>query len=127
MPQPPKILSQWIDKHLFQSVPMAIGAIDRQFNLVYANQAFEKMFGHWQGQKCYQVYKGQNRICPECNGSKAFEEGKPLVNEEIGYNKEGNLTRYIKHTVPVVTDDGDIPYLLEMSMDVTESEQIRRD
>ncbi len=127
MSLPPKTLALWIDKHLFQSVPMAIAAIDRQFNLVYANQAFEKMFGFWQGRKCYQVYKGQDRICALCNGAKAFEKGQPLVNEEIGYNKEGQLTRYIKHTVPVKTDAGDIPYLLEMSMDVTESEQIRRE
>lgn len=127
MTQPPEVLANWMKSNLFHAVPMAIGAIDRQFNMVYANQAFETMFGPWQGKKCYQVYKGQDVICPQCHGAKAFEEGRPLVNEEIGSDKMGRLTRYIKHTVPVVTDDGHIPYLLEMSMDVTESEQIRRD
>ena len=56
MPQPPDVLAHWMKANLFNAVPMAIGAIDRQFNLVYANQAFEKMFGPWQGKKCYQVY-----------------------------------------------------------------------
>ncbi len=127
MTQPPKELARWLQDHLFNAVPMAIAVIDRRFDLIYANEAFERMFGRWQGRKCYQVYKGQNAKCAQCHGAKAFKEGRPAVNEEIGYNKEGRLTRYIKHTVPVTVGDGEIPYLIEMCTDITETEQIRRE
>ncbi|MEJ2156469.1 MAG: PAS domain-containing protein [Desulfobacteraceae bacterium] len=127
MTQPPKELTQWLQDHLFDAVPMATAVIDTQFNLVYANAAFERMFGDWRGMKCYKIYKGRKTKCLQCHGAKAFEDGKQTVSEEIGYNKEGVLTRYIKHTIPVVNEAGRIPYLIEMSTDITETEQIRRE
>ncbi len=127
MTQPPEELARWLKDHLFNAVPMSIAVIDTQFNLVYANAAFERVFGDWQGEKCYKIYKGRETKCHQCHGAKAFKDGKPTVGEEVGYNKDGVLTRYIKHTIPVVDDQGRIPYLIEMSTDVTETEQIRRE
>jgi PAS domain S-box-containing protein len=127
MAKPPKELALWLQDHLFDAVPMAIAVIDRRFDLIHANEAFERMFGPWQGRKCYQVYKGQDAKCPQCLGAKAFQSGKPAINEEVGYNREGRLTRYIKHTVPVTVGTGEIPYLIEMCTDITETEQIRRE
>jgi PAS domain S-box-containing protein len=127
MTKPPKELALWIQDHLFNAVPMAIAVIDRRFDLIHANDAFESMFGPWQGRKCYQVYKGQDTKCTYCLGAKAFQSGQPAINEEVGYNKEGRLTRYIKHTVPVTVGTGEIPYLIEMCTDITETEQIRRE
>jgi PAS domain S-box-containing protein len=127
MTLPPKQLALWLQEHLFDAVPMAIAVIDRRFDLIHANKAFERMFGPWQGRKCYQVYKGQDTKCSRCLGAKAFRSGQPAINEELGYNKEGRLTRYIKHTVPVSIGSGEIPYLIEMCTDITETEQIRRE
>ena len=123
----PKEIESWIKENLFNAVPMAIAVIDRQFNLVHANQAFEQMFGSWQGHRCYEVYKGRDSKCTQCKGSKAFQDGLPRMNEEIGYTRDGSLTRYIKHTVPVRSDQGQVQFLIEMSTDITETEQIRRE
>ena len=120
-------LNVWIKEQLFDAVPMGIAVIDREFNLVRANRAFEQMFGRWQGQKCYKVYKSRDDMCPQCKGYEAFEDGLPRVNEEVGYNKNGMFTRYIKHTMPIVDSSGDISYLLEMCTDITETDQIRRE
>ncbi len=127
MAKPPKLLANWLKDHLFDAVPMAIAVIDPQFNLVYANDAFERMFGPWQNRKCYQVYKGRNEMCHRCHGARSFKRATPQVNEEVGNDRHGRLTRYIKHTVPVVSDGGEVPYLIEMCTDITESEQIRRE
>jgi PAS domain S-box-containing protein len=127
LPHPPKELENWIKDKLFEAVPMAIAMIDRQYNVVYANAAFEKMFGPWRHQKCYSVYKDRDSLCPYCKGSKTFENGLSQVNQEVGYNPEGLLTRYIKHTIPIVDEKGEVPYLIEMCTDVTEAEQIRRE
>ncbi|MBI5551914.1 MAG: PAS domain-containing protein [Desulfobacterales bacterium] len=127
MTSPPKELSAWLQENLFHAVPMAIAVIDRNFDLVYANRAFEQIFGTWQGRKCHSVYKGQAAMCPQCKGAQAFQEGRTLVHEEVGRDQSGGLRRYIKHTVPLVTEQGDIPYLIEMCTDITETEQIRRE
>ena len=120
-------LNVWIKEKLFDAVPMGIAVIDRDFNLVRANRAFENMFGKWQGRKCYRVYKSRDNICPQCKGAEAFKDGLPRVNEEVGYNKRGLFTRYIKHTMPIVDSSGEIPYLLEMCTDITETDKIRRE
>lgn len=124
---PPKQVNDWIKDRLFNDVPVGIVAIDRAFNIVYANKTFEKRFGPWQGNKCYSVYRNRYSICPQCSAATAFKDGIRQVKEEAGYDKDGNLIRYIKHTIPILDDDGDIPFLIEIGIDITESAQIRRE
>ncbi len=127
MPAPHPFLDKWLEEHLFHTVPMGIAVIDQAYNLVHANQAFENMFGAWQYRKCYAVYKNRESLCSQCKGSEAFKDGVPRVNQDVGIDKEGHLTRYLKHTIPIVDKDGDIPFLIEMCTDITEAEQIRRE
>ncbi len=120
-------IDRWIRGNLFDVIPMAVAVIDQTYNLVLANKAFEQMFGAWQNRKCYTVYKDRTSLCPDCRGSAAFKDGVARINQEMGYNKNGRLTRYIKHTVPIVDNEGNIPFLLEMATDITETELIRRE
>jgi len=94
---------------------------------VLANPAFEEKFGAWKGKKCYAVYKGRDAICHYCNGSKTFDDGKPRIKEEVGSDRHGQLTRYMKHTIPYKDQAGNIPYLLEISTDITAVERSRQE
>ncbi|MFZ5568923.1 MAG: PAS domain S-box protein [Thermodesulfobacteriota bacterium] len=127
MIQPPPQISAWIRDQLFDAVPMAIAVIDQAFNLIHANKGFEQMFGPWRQKKCFAVYKNRGTLCPDCKGAKAFQDGRARISQEIGYNRDGRLTRYIKQTLPIIDTDGDIPFLVEMCIDVTELEQMRRE
>ena len=118
-------LNNWIREELFDAVPTGIAVIDRDFNVIQANKVFTQMFGAWKRRKCYDVYKDRESICPRCKGAEAFKDGVPRISQEVGYNRNGRLTRYIKHTVPVIDENGDIPFLVEMTTDITETEQIR--
>ncbi|MBF0451688.1 MAG: PAS domain-containing protein [Candidatus Magnetomorum sp.] len=120
-------LDIWIKDQLFNAIPMGIAVIDKDYNLVMANGSFEKMFGAWKNRKCYSVYKSRDSVCPTCKGSISFEDGVPRVSQEVGFNKNGRMTRYIKHTIPVIQEDGSIPFLVEMTTDITEIEQVRRE
>lgn len=120
-------IKKWIRENLFDSVPVSIAIIDRDYNIVYANKAFSDKFGQWKNQKCYSVYKNRETICMQCNGSKAFKDGIQKISEETGYTKSGDITKYIKHTIPIIDENKNIPYLIEMSTDVTELEKIKQD
>ena len=117
----PDELRTWISEQLFDVAPIAIATIDRDYNVVQANVAFEAKFGAWQGRKCYQVYKDRDTLCAQCTASRSFEDGKSRVTPERGVDEDGSVTHYIKHTVPIVRDSGEISYLVEMSIDITES------
>lgn len=122
-----KNLERWIREHLFDVVPMSIAVIDRSFNIVLANKAFEEMFGAWEGKKCHAVYKKSASLCPHCAGAVAFEDGLPQLNEEVGFSSKGLPTRYVKQTIPVRDEKGEIAYLIEMSTDITEMDQVKRE
>lgn len=124
---PASNLDDWIRERLFASVPVGIAIIDDTYSVVYANPAFERMFGPWQDRKCYEVYKDRKSICPRCQGGATFRDGQPRVSEEVGYAPDGRVARYIKHTFPIVDEDGSIPYLVEMSTDTTDIEWLRRE
>ena len=123
----PANIDKWIKKNLFDTIPMAIAFIDQELNMVYANTAFERMFGPWKGRKCFYVYQCRNSKCLECKCTEAFKNGISGINEEFGCDKNGQLTRYIQRTTPIIDDEGNIPFLVKMSVDITESEQIRKE
>jgi PAS domain S-box-containing protein len=118
-------LELWLGANLFDEVPVRIAVIDRDFNIVKANRSFRETFGDWHHKKCFEGYKNRSSVCQQCGASQTFEDGVPRVTHEMGYGENGRITRYIKHTVPVREDNGAINYLVEMSLDVTDTEQLR--
>lgn len=118
---PPTELNQWISERLFDVAPIPIATIDRDYNVIQANSAFEHKFGPWRHRRCYEVYKNRTSLCPTCTASKSFEDGQSRVTPEIGVDEDGRPTHHMKHTVPIVRASGEIPYLVEMSIDITES------
>lgn len=127
MTTPGANLDDWIRERLFAAVPVGIAIIDTSYKVVYANPAFERMFGGWKGRKCFDVYKDRDTICPHCQGGATFKDGRPRVSEESGFARDGRVARYIKHTFPIIDEAGNIPYLVEMSTDTTDWEWLRRE
>jgi len=119
-----KKVDAWIQENLFNAVPIAIAVMDKDFNVVMANLAFEQMFGEWHSRKCYSVYKDSDTVCSDCKAAEALKSGQTIISEEVGYNKDGRVTRHIKQTVPII-EDGGVNFLVEMSIDVTTTEKLK--
>lgn len=110
----------------FQRIPIKIALIDRNFKVLYANKAFTSSFGDWENKFCYEVYKSRKSRCENCNVLQVFEEGKPSISQEDMTDKEGNTVSYLVHKAPLPLDTGDIPYIVEMSTDITEFAQAQK-
>lgn len=119
MDEPDQQLKNWIEKKLFHAAPLFIAALDKELNIVYANDAYTRKFGDWQGKKCFDVYKKRDVICEDCTSRFAFSNGDTSVSEQTGYDKNGRLIHYIKYTVPVADANGHIRFLVEISTDTT--------
>lgn len=120
------VLGRWLETALFDAAPIHIAVIDRDYNVVRANARFLQTFGTWQNRKCYQVYKDRDTLCPTCDAAESFRDGQVRITREVGYNDRGEVTRYLKHTVPI-REDGRVAYLAEMSVDVTDTELLRQE
>ncbi|MFH0900243.1 MAG: PAS domain-containing protein [Pseudomonadota bacterium] len=121
---PGNLLEQWLDERLFEVVPSAIAVIDSDWRVVKANRAFEERFGEWRGRRCYEVYKGQKRHCRRCLASRSFVDGKVRSRHEVGVDRKGRLAHYLVHIAPVSQPDGKVPYLVEISTDITRQCQL---
>jgi PAS domain S-box-containing protein len=118
-------LEKWISLQLIESIPLGIAVIDPEYNLVYANKAFEQLFGPWKSQKCYNAYKNKDRMCAYCESTMTFKDGLSRVNEEEGYDINGRYISYLQHITPFVDEDGNFPYIIHIFTNITEATQIR--
>jgi PAS domain S-box-containing protein len=121
---PPEVRN-WIGRQLFRHVPANIAVIDREFRLVAANENFTQVFGEAVGDFCHRAYKRRDAVCEHCLASLTFEDGKVRINDETGVDKNGRLAHYVVHIAPVFDEQGGIPYIIEMSYDVTETKNLQ--
>ncbi|MCP4566181.1 MAG: PAS domain-containing protein [FCB group bacterium] len=116
----PRRLTDMMYKTLFNEVPFNIAVIDRDFNIIEANNSFERHFGQWRGKKCYAVYKKLHRPCDDCPSTRVFETGKVVVADAIGIDKLGRQTHYVGHLIPLAHEpEKGCDYVMEMTRTVT--------
>jgi len=123
----PSEIRTWIGRQLFEHVPNNIAVIDRNFNVVVANSQFKAVFGDPVGKHCFDVYKSRDSVCDHCMAARTFEDGKVRVTDEDGFDKNGRPAHYVVHIAPVYDEVGQIPYVIEMSYDLTETKSLQRE
>lgn len=124
----PEEIKRWVEERLFQSVPVNIAVIDRDYNVVLANSNFEEQFGGWRGRKCWEVYKGRSVQCADCPAERAFEGGVVQVRQEVGKDRHGDVAHYLVQVAPIRRRrDGTIPYCIEMSTDITQMHRLEQE
>jgi len=120
-------IHDWIQSKLFDTVPMAISVIDRGYRIVEANRVFGEAYGSWRDRSCYEVHKGRSDPCLRCAALETFVDGKTRSREEQGIGSDGAEIDYLVHMVPVARPNGDIPYVIEMSTDITAVKRLEKD
>ncbi len=123
---PRTTIRDWIETRLFDRVPMSICVIDRDFRILDANRRFNEAYGPSDGKYCYAVYKGRKKPCEECAAIDCFKDGRVRIREAEGF-AHGKEIDYLVHMVPIIRGRGDIPYVVEMSTDITSVKQLERE
>ncbi len=114
--------SDWFYRDLFQQIPFNVAIIDKDYNIIEANENFSDYFGEWRGKKCYKVYKNLNQPCVGCNARLTFEDGKTRVSDESGVDQHGNQAHYVVHLAPLrKRANAQVEYIVEMSRDIIET------
>ena len=120
-------IRNWVRNELWDQVPVRICVIDHDYKIVEANKAFTLAYGDFGNQYCYSVYKGRSEHCLSCNAAATFVDGEIRTREEKGLVIDGEQTTYLVRVVPVVLNDGSIPYIIEMSTDITEVKRLGKE
>ncbi len=112
---------------LYERVPCNIAVIDKSMRIVDHNKNFSDIFGEGIGKPCYAVYKKRTTPCADCMTLKTFQDSEVRVNDAEGVDKDGRPAHYVVHIVPVKLPNGEIPYVIEMSTDVTDTRRLQRE
>lgn len=116
---------EWLQKELFEQAPLNIAVIDPDYRIVRANRNFENLFGESKGRRCYEAYKGRSEPCENCAATRTWLDGRVRVNEETGVDKTGRTAHYLVYVAPIIAEDGSVPYVIEMSADITETKRLK--
>ncbi|MEE4271685.1 MAG: PAS domain-containing protein [Thermoanaerobaculales bacterium] len=109
---------------LFERVPCYVAVIDRDLQIVRFNQLAQRTFGDPDGRPCYEVFKGRDSRCHDCPTRKTLKDGTSHSAKQRGLDKNGNPRSYQVSTAPLSEGDGKVEHVIEMCMDVTETEDL---
>ena len=96
---------------------------DKDYNIIYQNEAARKICGDHLGEKCYRVYEGRKKVCEGCPAEKAFRDGKSHTAERRMVLPSGEVTFWEITANPIRDAKGNIVSCLEIGRNITERKQ----
>ncbi|MFC1620721.1 PAS domain-containing protein [Candidatus Omnitrophota bacterium] len=98
--------------------------IDSDFNVVYIDPEWQKIYGGYEGRKCYEYFMEKNKICTDCGVKKALKTKKPIVSEEV-LSREDNRPVQVT-TIPFQNEKGEW-LVAEVNVDITERKKTEKE
>ncbi|MBI4706444.1 MAG: PAS domain S-box protein [Candidatus Omnitrophica bacterium] len=93
-----------------------VDIIDSDFNIVYIDPTWAKVYGDFKGKKCFEYFTGRSSSCPGCTLKLAFLTKQPVVTEEV-LPREGNRPIQVT-TIPFQNEKGEW-LVAEINVDIT--------
>ncbi len=104
-----------------------IVAVNRNYEVVMANDLFKERFGGHPKGFCYQAWKKRDSKCDDCIVERTFRDGKSYQREENVVMKDGRKAQMLLRTTPVKDSRNRIAYVLETAVDITENGKLLKD
>ncbi len=112
---------------LLQSVTDYVIGINRNYQIIMANDLFINKLGAHSGGFCYKTWKNRDDKCEDCLVEKSFQDGQVHENEEAIVMKDGRIAQMLVKSTPVKDDRGKIVYVLEAATDITEKKRLQKE
>jgi signal transduction histidine kinase len=100
--------------------------LDRDHQIIEANELYRKEFGATDRSLCYEVCKGRTSKCPDCLVDQTFDDGEVYSSEETLITPDGRRINAVVYTRPIYDDDGEISSVMEVFTDITEIKKLQR-
>ena len=106
--------------YIIEATKTGIDVIDEDYNLLFVDLGWQKVYGNPYGKKCYEYFMGQKEPCPNCAIPEALKSKKIIISEEF-LKKENRFVEV--HTIPFQNEKG--KWLVgEFNVDITERKKI---
>ena len=95
--------------------------IDKDYNIRYIDSEWARLYGDWNGKKCFEYFMNRKSCCPNCAIEEAFKSKKVVVSEEV-LPKENNRPIQVT-TIPFQNKDGEW-LVAEINVDISQKKKI---
>ena len=112
---------------LLESVTDYVVAINKDYQIIMANDLFKNQFGVHPDDYCYKRWKKREERCEDCVVAKSFEDGQAHVTEETVVMQDGRLAQMRIRSVPVKDDRGRVTCVLQTATDITRKKDLEKD
>jgi PAS domain S-box-containing protein len=109
----------------FERVPCYVLVVDRDFQVVRANEKFRQTFGDTEGKHCYEVCKRRTKPCSQCPAALTFEDGAEHLSNQVGVHQDGSPAHYVVTSSPLGRGGSRVAHVIEMATDVTEVHRLQ--
>jgi len=109
---------------LIKSATDYVIGINRNFQVIMANDLFKSAFGNRLGDYCYRVWKNRRTQCSDCLVDQTFRDGREHWNIEDIRMADGQPVQMLVKSTPVVDDQGRVIYVLETATDISGRKQL---
>ncbi|MFA6283192.1 MAG: PAS domain-containing protein [Desulfurivibrionaceae bacterium] len=117
-PQPEQATVNSQAEEILASLGDPCTIIDRDFSVIYENQAAKDLLGSNCGKKCYTIYHGLQNRCDACHTADVFDDGKIHKNEKI-IHVDGSERHVEITSAPLRDGAGKITAVVNITHDVT--------
>ena len=112
-------------RRLIESVTDYAVAVNRNYQIIMANELFKNEFGMRPNDFCYKVWKNKTEKCKDCLVAKTYRDGWGHWNVENVTMKDGRVAKMLIKAIPVKNEQGKVIYVLERATDITERQHIQ--
>ncbi len=111
----------------FSEIPCFVSVHNRYLELVATNRLYRERLGDMVGRNSWEAYSGRQGRGNGCPVWLTIETGKGQRSRELMLGRDGQEIPVIVHTAPIPGPDGQVEFVLEFSVDVTEMRRLQDD
>ncbi|MFP5222127.1 MAG: response regulator [Acidobacteriota bacterium] len=104
----------------FNELPCFISIHNRYLEIVAVNQLYRERLGDMVGKNSWEPYSGRQGSGNACPVWMTISDGKGLRSRETLVDVSGQEIPVIVHTAPILSKDGQVELVIELSVDITE-------
>lgn len=116
----PSFRSEALFEAVLSTVSDAITVIDKDYRIIFQNQAVQRIYGVRIGERCYEAYRGRQEPCENCIILDVIKTGKPKHMLRDVQVPDGNVLWMEVFSGPYRDSEGRIIGAVEVTRNVTE-------
>ncbi|MCU0845822.1 MAG: PAS domain S-box protein [Spirochaetes bacterium] len=109
-------------EYLLTVAKIGIDIIDEEYNILYIDPAWSKIYGKPDGRKCYEYFMDRDAPCDNCGVPQAIAERRIVIKEEILVKEDNRIVEV--HTIPF--EEGGRTLAAEFNIDITERKRLEQ-